>query len=217
MKKKNIVKIASLAAIILLAGVGATFAYFTDSQSASNILSMGHVDISLTEEMKDPSDPDGPPVPYQDPTNLMPGDVISKIPKITVEKNSLACYIRAVVTVTNPPQSDPQVTIAHINVSDDWVIVPDKKAENIWYCYYVGGEDAGIVSPGQTLQLFSEVELPGRWQNEMNDTQVVVDIKAEAIQADHFTPSYERENGKIISCSWLNTEGKEVEAEVYKK
>ena len=58
--------------------------------------------------------------------------------------------------------------------------------------------------------------MPGAWELEMNDQKILVDVVAQAVQAEGFTPTYQRDaGGNIISCAWLNADGEEVEAEVY--
>lgn len=216
-KKKNLIKIISIMALLaVVIGIGATLAYFTDYDFASNIIGTGHVDIILTEDMEDPENPEGPVIPYVDPVNLEPGAMISKMPKITVAEDSLDSYVRAVITVTNPEAAVPPVTIENIDIDENWVTVADQQESGKWYCYYIGGEDEGILKAGDSVYVFNQIELPGAWELEMNDQKILVDVVAQAVQAEGFTPTYQRDaDGRITSCAWLDADGEEVEAEVY--
>ena len=216
MRKKNIKKGIGIIALAGILMIGATFAYFTDKDSAMNIIRLGHVDIDITEEMKDPEHPEGITVPYKDPENVYPGDRISKIPRIHLKTDSLASYVRVVVTITNPQSAKPPVTIDDINIDDaNWLVLPDQASENVWYCYYIGGEQEGLIQPGETAEVFSEVKIPDDWGTEINASEVKVHILAEAVQAEGFQPAYEKEKGKITSVSWIGEDKKEVRTEKF--
>ena len=49
MKRKIMLGIASIAMVLTIA-IGGTLAYFTDTDSAANVITMGKVDISLVEK-----------------------------------------------------------------------------------------------------------------------------------------------------------------------
>ena len=49
MKKKSLVSVLAAVCLIAVVGVGSTLAYFTDSDAATNVVTMGHVDIELDE------------------------------------------------------------------------------------------------------------------------------------------------------------------------
>ena len=49
MKNKKLLTAATSVALVAVVGVGATLAYFTDSEEQTNVVNMGHVDIDLTE------------------------------------------------------------------------------------------------------------------------------------------------------------------------
>ena len=50
MNKKKLFTMVLALVLIGAVGVGATLAYFTDNDSATNVVTMGHVNIELTEE-----------------------------------------------------------------------------------------------------------------------------------------------------------------------
>ena len=49
MKRKIMLGIASIAMVLTIA-IGGTLAYFTDTDSTANVITMGKVDISLVEK-----------------------------------------------------------------------------------------------------------------------------------------------------------------------
>ena len=49
MNKKKLAGLALSLGLVSVVGVGATLAYFTDQASIANVVTMGHVDINLTE------------------------------------------------------------------------------------------------------------------------------------------------------------------------
>ena len=46
MKKKSIITMVAALAFVGAIGVGSTLAYFTDNDAATNVVTMGHVDIT---------------------------------------------------------------------------------------------------------------------------------------------------------------------------
>lgn len=213
-KKFRIIGIAGLAAILL---IGATLAYFTDHDQAMRFMELGHVDIELTEDMVNPADPDGDRIEYQNPENVIPGDVISKRPVITVASGSADCYLRTLLTITTPEALDPQVSVEQLNIDENKWFVTKAEAQNQWYCYYIGGDREGILSPNDSVFVFDEVEIPGEWQEKAYGAEIHVDVKAEAIQSENFTPLVEKDSqGKITSCKWQDTKGQQIVTEEYK-
>lgn len=81
--KKKITAIFLCVALVAIAIAGASLAYFTDSDKATNTFTAGYVDIELAE-------------PTWNETadhKLLPGIVHAKDPTITVKKDSLDSYI----------------------------------------------------------------------------------------------------------------------------
>lgn len=215
MTKKNAIKGVGITALAGLLVIGGSLAYFTDKNKAENFISLGHVDITLTEEMQNPLNPEET-ISYRDPVNVLPGDRISKIPLIHLAEDSLPSYIRATIAIVNPGNVTPPVTIDSIDLDkDNWVCIKDEAADYVWTCYFVGGEREGILNPGDTAELFTEVKIPGEWGVEANASEVEVTVSAEAVQADGFRPVYERNGGAITSVSWVDKDGKEIQTEKF--
>lgn len=84
--KKKLTAVALVVCMLAIMLVGASLAYFTDTDEATNTFTMGKVDIDLTEPKWDENTPNGI-------AKLMPGTVIDKDPIITVSRESEDAYL----------------------------------------------------------------------------------------------------------------------------
>lgn len=206
-KKKLTVLVASLALVGVI-GVGASLAYMTDNDTAANIITMGHVDIDLTE-------PNYPGNENGEISNVKPGDHIVKDPTITVQEGSNDTFIRVSVDFTGLTdaqkaqmlEKDGQGNYKYFDINlANW-------RESNGYYYYIGtyaeGQKAGVLKAGQSVKLFENVKIPSSWGNEMADKSFNINIEAEAIQADNFEPT--TLNG---AYGWY-ADGEAVNAETY--
>ncbi|MDO5411523.1 MAG: SipW-dependent-type signal peptide-containing protein [Lachnospiraceae bacterium] len=122
MKKKTI---AILMAAMLVCGgaIGATVAWLTDStDTIVNTFTYGNVDITLTETKPD-----------NYTAKMIPGSVIEKDPKVTVEAESEPCYVFVKIT----PSTDPaystyfgEFTSDDVN-TDNWTALTG--VPNVYY------------------------------------------------------------------------------------
>lgn len=111
--KKKLTAIALIVALLAVAVIGGSLAYFTDeTDTAVNTFTVGKVKIDLDEAkvnedgkpvkgeevVDDPADADRV---IENTYDLMPGLTYTKDPTVTVEKGSRDCYVRAFVTLTN--------------------------------------------------------------------------------------------------------------------
>lgn len=179
----------SLVAVI---GVGATLAYFTDKDSKTNVVTMGKVDIKLDE-------PEFSKNPDDTITDVKPNQTIAKDPKITVEEGSLDAYVRAKIVFEG--LSDEQVAdiLPLIDIdTTKWFLSTDG------YYYYQASMAAGASD-----YLFQSVKIPENWGNEVSELTFKINVFAEAIQADSFTPA--KDNGVITG--WKDSEGNNIQAE----
>lgn len=202
--KKIIIAIASVAMIAVVA-IGGTLAYFTDSDKINDSMKLGKVDISITEKTNDESasvikDTNGnvTGIVY---SNIMPGDVISKEPVISIDSNSQKAYIRAKISINGVDGayseadglSDYLNQITYNNEACGWFLGQDG------YYYYQTDSNNGIVDPAvmQNISVFTETYIPTSWGKEINNKSFEIKIYAEAIQADYMTPIV-NDGGKII-------------------
>lgn len=179
-KTKSIIAGASILAVL---GVSGIIAYFTDTVSVTNNAKMGIVDIDLKEYM---IDEEGKKVQWKDKTNIVPGEVISKIPEINCVDGAVDCYIRAKVEIScrdeNLQNSSQMLTLENLNVNE----------ENWYYCqtdgyfYY----KTILTDKSEPVELFSEVTIPTSLNNAWSLEEFSIDVTAEAIQSKNFTPNF---------------------------
>ena len=62
MNRKKVATLMVSLGLLSVVGVGATLAYFTDNAEQENIITMGHVDIDLTEESNGEEGKEGTPI-----------------------------------------------------------------------------------------------------------------------------------------------------------
>lgn len=190
MKKNRITPFVIALITMASLGVGATMAYFTDSASAENVITMGKVDIDLDEPNFDPDDDDN------EITNVVPNQAIVKDPTITVADTSEDCYVRTKIEFSDNLTVEKQAELLeNINIDENlWYLSPDG------YYYY-----KNVLSAGQKVVFFDKVVIPEAWDSEMAGASIQLKVSAEAIQADNFKPTMEKETGMITA--WLYSDG----------
>ena len=184
--KKKVTAIALAVCILAVAVIGATMAYFTDTDSKTNTFTFGKVDIDLTEKSIEDKEngvkagtigTDGG-ITYD---TVLPGLVYSKIPTVTVKNDSLPAYV--VITATIPTIYDWDGLFngtfddAHFNMGKKTV------GENTIYYFYA----IEPVQPGDSVMPFTKVKInPALTQNDVAEKFDMV-INAYAIQTDGFS------------------------------
>lgn len=164
--KKKIISVALVICLIAVAAVG-TLAYFTDSDEAENVFTVGNVDITLTE-------PNWESTGKEDAPEVYAGEPLAKDPTVTND-GSNPCFVR--IKVENLDQFGNKGAITY---RTDYVT--DKLGEN-WvkgtdgYFYYTKVLEVGAT----TDALFDQIVMPtGLTGGEEADPILVT---AEAVQA----------------------------------
>ena len=202
MKNKKLIALAIAGVLGIGAIAGGTLAYFTDSDNKTNVITMGHVDVDFEEPG------------WENPNNVQPGNKYLKDPQISVVDGSEDAYLRAKVTVTLKDKNGNDVMVDGeqllpalsevVDINDGWNPTPDADG----YYYY-----NTKVSAPTTVSLFKvkgegdnkyTVEIPMEWGNAYADTVLTIDIVAEGIQADNFTPQMDGTN--IIGWNGVTAE-----------
>lgn len=200
MNKKKAIPMLAAVALVAVVGVGSTLAYFTDSEDVSNVVTMGHVDITLYEtDDNDASDEveiteDG--LKFE---NIMPGDILDKDPSVKVNAGSADAYIRVKMDIV--PAEGSTITAddfcllresikADVAESGEWYYNPDGE-----YFYY----KEKMTTDSDAAVLFDTVTIPTAWGNNTADQSFTIEIQAEAIQADNFEPVRDESTGLITS------------------
>lgn len=158
--------------------VGSAFAAAQSAvTSVVNELDTGVIDISLKEYMLDEN---GKEVAWKDQTAIMPGDFISKIPKIT--NKAMDCWVRAKVKLTSKSQYADSLSLDNIEgISDDWVKIGN-------YFYY-----KNVLKTKETVTLFQSIQIPAQWQKEHEENEIQIVVQVDAVQAKNFTPDFGKE------------------------
>lgn len=102
--KKKIVAIAIVACLAVVAIAGASLAYFTDTDDATNVFTSGKVDITLNEEFDEEN------------AQLIPGVDIQKDVTISLSEDSVESYVWYTYAIPAVLDSDDaSKNIVHIN------------------------------------------------------------------------------------------------------
>lgn len=181
--KKKLTLMATTAALAALIVVGATMAYFTSQDTATNIIKTGNVDIKVVEHKEDgtPFAPDSDDNKF---TNLVPGSEFCKKPTVT-NIGSNPAIVRAKVTFVKPGTVTP--------VGDDFfpngAPVLNEEENTKWFkdgeYYYYSEilETSGEKS--ETNEIFTTVYIPDTWNNSDAGKEFDIIIYAEAVQAEN--------------------------------
>lgn len=183
--KKKVTAIALAVCILAVAVIGATMAYFTDTDSKTNTFTFGGVDIELTEKSeKDEqnkihagTEKDGG-FTYD---TVLPGLVYSKIPTVTVKEGPAW----VVVTVTVPTIYNHADFFNETANERDFAKEKKVVGENTVYYFYAKNP----VNPNGSVTPFTEVKInPALTQNDVKNLPTFnVVVNAYGIQKDGFS------------------------------
>ena len=190
MKKK--VAALGLVAAMLLTSAGATLAYFTDEDDATNTFTVGNVSIDLTEPKWDEAG-------SKDAPEVYPGEALAKDPTVKNDGKN-PCFVRISVTGW-----DCLAPAGNITYRTDYV--DDKLGDN-WvkhedgYFYY-----SKVLAVGETTDaLFDQIVIPTKVTNGFDGNYSLV-VKAEAVQAQGARPSFSAVEGMTVEeiAAWFAT------------
>lgn len=172
--KKHRKAAAFLALMLLTASGSAVFASFQDSVSVKNHIALGDVNISLKEYKRRAQKE----YAYQDPETVLPGDLISKVPRITNEASP--CWIRVSFQFSGIETDALFLSEKDIRgMTADWV----KRGE---YFYYTK-----VLDQNDTVDVFTGIKIPEEWDSSYAQKTADLTVHAQAIQAANFTPDFE--------------------------
>lgn len=203
MNKKKITVAVSSVLLAALICVGATLAWLSSEARTRNVVTIGEVAITLTEPGFDELT-DG----TKHISDVVPGQQITKDPTVT-NTGSHPAYVRASVVIggsyfENMGEEEKATYQSELenglHVLDGWIKSPvDGK-----YYYQTALATAG--EDGSSSMIFDYVTIPHTWGNEMVGTDITIDIQAEAVQAEYFTPIYADDQTTIISFGNVDLE-----------
>ena len=162
-------------ALVGVVGIGGSLAWFTDTEQATNEVSLSKVDIDLTEPSWD-----------GDVTGALPGDLFEKDPTITLAADSVNAWVRiAPLTVQvdfdNNGSVDEEfklntqdnLDLFKIKLNDGWSLNTTDG-----YFYY----NTALSARESTTALFDSITIPAGWGNAYVNAKITLDVQAEAIQ-----------------------------------
>ena len=184
--KKKMITLFLIVAMIAVAAIGGTLAYFTDSETTTNTFTMGSVEIELTESS------------WSAPANTVPGVSYAKNPvventgkndawiRVDVILSDAAAFKTAAAKYTNTELSSMFVGLDTTN----WTALTPAAGANdtlIFSFYY----KTALAKETSTSALFTAVKIPGKFTNaDMTNigTDFTITVQAHAIQtSDDYT------------------------------
>ena len=195
--KKKLFAIALVAIIAVTAIAGASLAYLTDNEAATNVFTVGNVDITLTE-------PNWEATGKAEAEDAYPGEPLAKDPIVTnVGKNP--CFVRVSVEgldqFTKDFGADAMITYRTDYVvgalGTNWVLHTDG------YFYYTE-----VLAIGEaTDALFDQIVIPFQLTN--NTQTQPIDVTAYAVQAQGARPSFSAVEAMTVEeiAAWFATCG----------
>ena len=154
------VKIITGFLLTAILSAAAVFASFSDRLDVVNHISVGDVSISISEYARKGKGE----VKYTQPSEVVPGQTISKIPRI--KNNALPCWIRARITYAGENGKLERLKDENIGgISGEWV----KRGE---YYYYTK-----VLKKQESTDLFQNISIPDTWTEE-HAKQKIADRKS---------------------------------------
>lgn len=166
--KKKIMAMCLTVCLAEVAVIGGTLAYFTDTDNAENVFTVGNVNIDLSEPNWDAEG-------SKDADTVYPGEPLKKDPTVTVEAGSNPCFVR--ISVEGLKQFGEKGDIIY---RTDYV---DNKLGENWalhtdgYYYYTQVLEAGDT----TDALFDQIVMPTALIG--SEEAQPINVVAQAVQA----------------------------------
>lgn len=173
MKKKLVLSLAAAAMVGTLA-VGGTLAWFTDTETAVNVVTTGNVDIAWVENGNKITDKNKG-VEFGKDTPIVPNAKLEKEAYVDNEgKNDALIRVKADIA----REIVEYVTVGYNGESEKWL-----DGEDGWFYY------ADVVKAGsKTDDFIKSLTIPAEVGNAVADIEnAKVELQAEAIQADEIS------------------------------
>ena len=173
--KKKILSISMIASLAAVAVIGSSLAYFTDEDEKTNTITIGNVDIVLTEPNWDAEG-------KEEAEEMYPGEAVPKDPTVT-NNGANPAFVR--VSVEWPKDVDLSYRTDYVDekLGDDWAY-----NETDGYFYYTKVLEAGAT----TDALFDQIVLSTDTTNGDATTGYDIVVTAEAIQAQGAAAQWSR-------------------------
>ena len=192
--KRKVLALTLCVAMLAIAIVGGSLAYFSDSAEKTNTFTVGNVSIVLNE-------PNWDQTGAAEASDVYPGEALAKDPTVTNDGKN-PCFVR--ISVTNLDQFAADFNGAQIIYRTDYV---DNALGTNWvkgndgYFYY-----SKVLNPGDTTDaLFDQIVIPKELTNDTATEDIVV--TAYAVQAQGARPSFADVQTMTVAeiAEWMNT------------
>lgn len=206
--KKKILAFSICIAMLAIALIGGTMAYFTDTDDAENVFTVGNIDIDLHEYKEDGT------TPFEEIKNIMPGMTYGKIVNVeNTGKND--AYVR--VTIVIPENMTPVW-----NTGTEWIGASTNPTGGSGTYVFTLNNPLGA---GNTTSAILKAVKLNEDVTELNakDTYEVL-VTAEAIQSDSFADAVaayaalDADDGKVaakVSVTNVDELNKELETKQF--
>ena len=200
MNKKKILSLALVVCVAAILAIGGTLAYFTDTDSADNVFTVGNVKIDLVEEQWD----------TEEKEDVYPGEALAKDP-VVKNLGDNPCFVRVKVEGLDCLAPAGLITFETGNVSgalgEGWVDGEDG------YYYYTEvvtyeGDTYNTDLDTETTALFDHIRMPKDLTNGF-DGEYDIKVSAEAVQAQGACSKWsDVKNMKLAAIqTWFTTCG----------
>ena len=193
--KKKLTAVALVVSMLAIMLVGASLAYFTDTDDATNTFTVGNVSIDLTEPKWDAAG-------SQDAPEVYPTEALAKDPTVTND-GANPCFVRIAVTGWDCLAPADIITYRTDYVDNalgtDWVKHTDG------YFYYTK-----VLAAGETTDaLFDQIVIPANLENGDGVTNFNIVVNAYAVQAQGAQPSWSAVQNMTVEqiAAWFTTCG----------
>jgi len=192
--KRKILALTLCVAMLAIAIVGGSLAYFFDDDAKTNTFTVGNVSIVLNE-------PNWDTTGAAEAFDVYPGEALAKDPTVTNDGKN-PCFVR--ISVTNLDQFAADFSGAQIIYRTDYVdnaLGTDWVKRDDGYFYY-----SKVLNPGETTDaLFDQIVIPKELTNDADAKDIVV--TAYAVQAQGARPSFADVQAMTVAeiAAWMNT------------
>lgn len=176
-------KILYIAAILICLSIisGGTYAYYTSSDTARNVITSGDVEVVVVEQQS----VDGSFQPYPpNPIPVMPTDEISKIVSAQSLRDTQAAWVRMNYTLNVYNAKKEKLDIPADELAKAIIIEPKGSKWTMkdgWWYYTDAIKDGEVTEPLFESVKFSGPEMDNRYQL----CTVVIDVSVQAVQKAH--------------------------------
>lgn len=188
--KKKILSLALAASLAAVAIVGSSLAYFTDKEEKTNILTIGNVDITLTE-------PNWDAAGAEEAKEMYPGEAVAKDPTVT-NVGANPAFVRVKVEWPEDVELSVRTDYQDDKLGDNWELYTDG------YYYYTK-----VLQMGETTDaLFDQIVLSTETTNGDAETPYNIVVTAEAIQAQGAAVQWSRVESMTVAeiAAWFTSQ-----------